>query len=687
MNYREKMDKNILESLKYTIYSYLQKKGIENAELFKQNMDNVEGLYVENSVEKGGPKMESRGARDGRPAEIMIDKQFVKINSNGKIVGIDTAIAKLIYSQLGHELIHAAARYNGYTGIMKDRNKRGLNEGLTQMITEKIFGYTVSPNTDGYSEYKKVAKILDATFGEKIILNSYFNHTDDLEEACNSLSRDNNFYINLNENLTFMYNMSSNSVLKDQSYKSLMGPQYYKMNELVFQKLCAQIIIPKLRTLEEEEQRKYLISILDGVRDDQEIMQQLIDTITNYVGMSSNELYEEEKRIEKEIKEVEIISQFVKQLYTEQDYLKLVTITEDGRVFLVNNPEIEIKNEAIVEKIFAHLYFKERNYTTEQIKKYWDRVCEKIDKNEPIIYNDSVKDNILEKKKALASIKYIAKENGYSVFNSLSECEQADSIALRGTKQPRESAALSFEDLKKVYERYTIYYEDDINNKWKMAVKDRKTGEKVDDVVISKISKFASLWAIAAGTKWYENEEIKGITYAFNEESEQIFNQFSQLVCKSMRETGTIDTETLYKEIPNIKYKHAQEILYKLLEDPTRLKIIYEFYKMQNPQSRLEIELAKTTSEFVRGISGDEFIKSRAEDIVTGIHQDTGDATEINELIELAERGELGKKVSISDIVRISREEEITSSKIREALGVVELVKKQNGDEQIGEDK
>lgn len=197
MKYREKFDKRILESLKDKIQNYLQSKGLKTVDFIRQNMDSVENLYVEASDTRKLPKMQSRGARPNKPAEIMINKIFIEVDENDKPVNIDKNLRKLIRSQLGHELLHAAARFDGYTGIINNKNNRGLNEGLTQMFTEKIFGYVVSQNSDGYKDYKKIAKILDITFGKDVTLDSYFNHTNALGEKCIELSGDNNFYRHL----------------------------------------------------------------------------------------------------------------------------------------------------------------------------------------------------------------------------------------------------------------------------------------------------------------------------------------------------------------------------------------------------------------------------------------------------------------------------------------------------------
>lgn len=262
MEYRKKMDDKVLNNLKDKVQNYLIRKGITTADFIRQNMDEVENLYVENSLEQGKSKMASRGARNGRSSEIMIDKSFAKLDENDNPIGIDENVKKLIRTQLTHELLHSGARYDGYTGINIADKNRGLNEGMTQMITEKIWGYTVSPNADNaYKDYKKIAKILDATFGENVSLDTYFNHTNGLEVECNKLSQNNKFYSNLNRYMTSTYYMNKkvSKDNKDSYFPTLMKPIKEKMINLLYEKVCAEIIVPKLKTLTKDEQRRILV--------------------------------------------------------------------------------------------------------------------------------------------------------------------------------------------------------------------------------------------------------------------------------------------------------------------------------------------------------------------------------------------------------------------------------------------
>ena len=264
-DYRKQMDKKFLEQLKDKIQIYLKNKRFTKADFIRANMDEVSGLYVENSIEKGGARMQSRTARPNRPAELMIDKVFAELDENDNPIGIDENVRKLIMTQLTHELIHSGARFDGHTGIRSTDQNRGLNEGMTQMFTEKIWGYTVSPNSDNtYKDYKKIAKILDVTFGEDISIDAYFNHSNALENACNGLSQNNRFYSDINKYLTSTYYMKKSNPKvdtvpkddKDIYYDTIMQPIREKMLDLVYEKVCAEIVIPKLKTMSKDEQRK-----------------------------------------------------------------------------------------------------------------------------------------------------------------------------------------------------------------------------------------------------------------------------------------------------------------------------------------------------------------------------------------------------------------------------------------------
>lgn len=472
------------------------------------------------------------------------------------------------------------------------------------MFTEKIFGYTVSPNTDSYTDYKKVAKILDSTFGKDVTLDSYFNHSNSLELACNQMSKDNTFYKTINQNLSFMKDLTT-SKKKDSYDKELKRNIYLQMKSTIYEKICAEIIVPHLKTLNENQRSQYIQEILEATSDDKTVQRQLEDTISNYYSMDDKELTDEKKRISRKVTSLEAKSMFIEELNNCKDCKSLVSISKDGRTISPkSNPNIRINDSLLQEKVLSQLYFEEKSTATDEAKKKYTEqiinICENKTDND-IEFQDNIKGDTLGKRKELSALKYTAKENGYLVLNLLDECNEHDNLTISAIKQSTKDNPLSFQDLKKVYEKYTITYEITPNNRFDMKVINREDKSVTNDIAISSIAKFGAVWAEATGVKWVQGENIPGETYAFNEESEKIYNDMGELIRSNMNETGMIDTKAIFEKIGNDRYKHSKEIMSSIFQNPEKLKIVYDFYKMQNSEAKIETQLSKTSDEFIRG--------------------------------------------------------------------------------------
>ncbi len=638
-NYRKEMDKKILEQLKDKIQIYLKSKGLKTADFIRENMDKVAGLYVENSIENGkSARMESRGEKANRPSEIMIDKGFAILDENDNPIGIDNSVKKLIMTQLTHELLHSGSRFKDnendekeHTGIMgKTDQNRGLNEGMTQMFTEKIWGYTVSPNADSkYKDYKKIAKILDATFGENVSLDAYFNHSTALQETCNGLSQDNKFYSDINKYLTSTYYMNPSKALKkgnrDTYYSSIMKPIREKMVNLLYEKVCTQIIIPKLKTLPKEEQETYLYDILNSVKDEPNVLKTLSNAIVKYANMSDKKLQEAINGIDKDLKRTEQEKQFVLDVYNEKNCSELVIISDDGKTIKSSDdPSFVIENESLKEKILSQIYFQEKGISKDDFGNNVKNICENLQQDNDLSF-DKKEQTALDRKKVFSAMKVTARENGYMILNSLEECESGNNIPLNAVEL-RKGENIKFQDLKSIYQKFQVDYKDD----WtQLYVKDRKTGKEITDPRVVSMAKFASIWSVAAGSKWMSGEEIPGITYAFNESSERIYNKLGELVGKGIAENGTIDTQAIYDEISKDGYKHSEEMIRTLLINQGNMSIVYDFFKMQNDEAKMETRLAKSSNEFIFGLTGERIAKSEVETIMQSIPDfDTKDTRE-----------------------------------------------------------
>lgn len=161
----QKIDPSVLEGIKRQILYHFRKQGFTNEQLaeIEKRAEGYE-LYVGDLTVAGGGRMTC----SAKVKTIIVDSSFANFDSSGKFADWKSGMARLIKSQMGHELIHAFSymESDGCVGLKRNGKNVALNEGFTQMITEKVFGYTVSPNSDGYRHFKKIAKFLMITFGQ-----------------------------------------------------------------------------------------------------------------------------------------------------------------------------------------------------------------------------------------------------------------------------------------------------------------------------------------------------------------------------------------------------------------------------------------------------------------------------------------------------------------------------------------
>ena len=356
---------------------------------------------------------------------------------------------------------------------------------------------------------------------------------------------------------------------------------------------------------------KYLHDILYSVKDEPTVLKKLSETIVRYANMTDKELTEQINDIDKSLKQAEKKKQFIINVYKSQDCSKLIDISEDGTIRTTGENAFTIEDESLKEKILAQLYFQERQDSKD---KFGEKVSNFYSTGKTDFKFDKATNTSLARKKVFSAMKVTAREQGYAVLNSLEECESGDNIQIQAI-EVQKGKIVSFQDLKSIYEKLDIFYKDD--DYTKLYVKDRATGKEIIDPQLQTMGRFAAIWASAAGTKWMSDEKIRGVTYAFNEPSEKVFSKLGELVGKSMTEKGTIDTESIYKVIADDNYKHSEEIVRTLLSNPASIKIVYDFYKMQNDDAKLETRLAKSINEILYGYSTeDSLVAEKLEDMM-----------------------------------------------------------------------
>lgn len=597
----QKIDASVLVEIKRQILYHFRKQGYTSEQLaeIERRADGYE-LYL---AENFGSKM-----RCGASIKtILVDKFFTNVDSNGKFVSWKPGMARLIQSQIGHELIHAFSymESDGCIGMKRQGNANyvAMNEGVTQMITEKVFGYTVSPNSDGYRNYKKIAKFLMITFGhdfssvpklfqstfgdDNCIYDDFLFHTNKLRDRVNAFTGDNSFYDKLSARLNYIYTLTKEKIAK---------PTNEKTYDLICEEVVLKIIIPRLHQMSPEERKSYISELIKSVEDDIVIYQKINKMIEKYYPMQSNELKNELGDLEKKWKDQDIVNQYLEAIKKGDDPEKYFGITTKPTGEIISftlNPHggIVVENDELIEKILV-------NQSKKDMGNNYDNYENTI-KN-ALLNNKSGRidcTDIVKARKNLAIIKKVAEENGYIVLNSLSEISQGQSFELSYMRNPvKDKKGISFEDLKKVVMHFDI--EQDESNFNKTIAVNRQTRKKIDNPTTAMLAKFGAMWRSAAGIKWMD-EEISGFNYAFNEQAEGIFNRIMEISQKDLREIGTIDIENLIEEVEsNSTYRHASEIIRNLFSNQWKIQQFSSVMHAITPDAQLEVKNARNKYGF-----------------------------------------------------------------------------------------
>ena len=213
-------------------------------------------------------------------------------------------------------------------------------------------------------------------------------------------------------------------------------------------------------------------------------------------------------------------------------------------------------------------------------------------------------------------MKVSVRDNGYAILNSSDECEKDEKLPLK-TLPVNEGEAVNFNELRDVYRKVTVDFKDD---SWtELIAIDRETGKQITDLQLSKMAKFAEIWVTAAEQNGMQLKNYMELHMLSMNQAKEFINQLGELVSKSMQVDGSIDTQAIYDELSKDKYKYSEEIIRNLLSNRGNMKIVYDFYKMQNKGAKLETELAKTSNEFVLGVSRENMVINEVESIMQAI--------------------------------------------------------------------
>ena len=542
INLRIKINNQILNEIKQKIVNYF---------LFDQTIVNrvdynYKDLYIENLLEKTNVLMVCRAN------EIAIDKSFFLFDNKENVVSFDNKVLKLIKSQLGHELLHMFSRkinnnkeYNGIN-IYDLKNKFyinnyvGLNEGITQMFTEDVFGYVVSPFTDGYKDFKKVAKIMRLCLGNEVFIKSYFYHNNSLREECNRLSG-NNCFEHISKSLTDMYYLKKTIPTNSNSYKQVAIKIYNKRIKACFSNVIINLVLPKLNSMNTiEEKKRFIKEILKVVSDDKEREKEIEYLLNKLINVSSENLEFEKRKINSY--ETKLIQK--EKLLNPPSNKSLFSINENGDIYYIKNQNFELIKEDIelCEYLYSSLYSYYFKFNIDTIINQL-----KNEKNDPkLIFPSNY--GIKRKRIMFSKIKTEALEkHGIVILNNYLECEKNE-IKIKYVNN-----SLEFKDLKELSNRFKLEREKYFDS-W--TIIDKVTKKKIYNKTIINGVKIAYLWE-----NLYNNDK----NLAYNKINEKIYDDMISHLIKNLELTGNLN----YKDIYN----------YALSNNPKLIRVLKTFFK------------------------------------------------------------------------------------------------------------
>lgn len=597
---RQELDIHIIDSIKEYI---IQRLNLKTHPEIINNLNSIKRLYVENLCETANARMQCRPSKQ----EIVIDKQFCLFDKNMKVTGLDPDAKQLIYTQIGHELLHIASHdeKNAYSGINCYSNdfNRGLNEGITQMITEDIFGYTLSPFTDSrtYQEFKKVAKIIKNTIGYNSILNSYFFHNNQIEEECNKLANDKYFFQKLNKELTGLYYLKK-TASKNATEQVLIVLKERMKN--IYYKLVVNIVIPKLKTLKEDEKKQFISNIIKDVSDNKIVEKEIISILKSTIHLSNNELEDLKVKLSNQTKLINEKQDFVEKLYqSPNEAMKKIYVDEVGNIKYLSNSgkNPEIQNEDMLTSIYLIMYKENKNYQLSSTT--ISTTIESIKNNEPITFNTK---DIRKRKIWLSIIKQEAAKQGIFIITSYNELNTNLKIKVQHVNIKK--GILSFDDLKTIAENFSV----DLDNYNNLIVRDRKTNKIVNNSKINSYAIFANIWLDKASTNTMQNESIAGITSAFDDKNKKLYNALMSAMIKNIKQDGRLNLSELQNYFAN--NEQAIAVLSQLFKNQTMYQYIYSYMK--------NIEEAKSLVQNEKGyteLNDPNYEKNRIANVTNSI--------------------------------------------------------------------
>lgn len=297
-------DPDFLEEYKEQIISSFS--DVTFKERLRKNMDKICEFIICDRVKNGLSRLVCSGDT------IQMDIQFADITENSFTIKPGCEYIETIFV---HELLHAASQkqrpLNGITeyvrneeGKVINRKSVGLNEGITQLLAEKITKKTVSKEIDSYFYNKEIVGLLGESLGFNLVIDSYFGDENKLKNAINSLANNPNYYDDFNKDLdtinklqTTIRRIKNGSIVsKDPDTLLKMETILESQQQQLVESLYANVILPSVNKQPEEKRQEKLTLILAKYED-------LLKPVSKYSIDKEVDFEEQIVKIRNDIKE------------------------------------------------------------------------------------------------------------------------------------------------------------------------------------------------------------------------------------------------------------------------------------------------------------------------------------------------------------------------------------------------
>ena len=526
-----------------------------NSNFLKSKMNMINDIVITDELE------------NYTPMAFLISQRIIKINKNycefdiyGHPISFVKSITDNQYHSLVHELLHAASMNSYGCGIPYPSlsGNIGLNEGITQMMADDICGYVENKFLNSYNDLKIIAKIIRTTFGNNVVCDSYFKGSNALVKALNESANSYDYYDKLNAKLCALNTLNIELFDKTNRVQAEYDIYSKKLN-IIYKDIIINIVIPKLKTLNKEEKKKYITSLMYDIGQDDRIKNEIKTILSKYIDLTDDELSYEKFIIEEELSNIEKEDEFVSIVKDSKNNLSRVFVSRTGKVTLLGSPNKTITSNLECKTIYTRLFkSKYPNFNSSDAYKYLGE----IKKGKPlnVRYND-----ILDRRVIYCGIQKALFDIGYLLLNDYTEFD--NSISIKPVLVHR-GKDITFNDLKLVASKYSLFNKIDGEHDYNFSICDRETSKKQENLSTIDLAMFTSIWLHSV------TGELKYDDSAFSEENKNNYHIVVSAMKEAYNKTNNFDMNYMDKYCYT---KESKELLKKLLSTPFKVEVCFKY--------------------------------------------------------------------------------------------------------------